>query len=1559
MPEARLNVAALRLRRLPGARLDNDPGRSLTRRELFGAAGAAAAVISPAVAAIGDTLHGPFQLRHGNGRAAFEFAGQDRWVVDSADFGGTPHLLVEQADRLIRLSLTGATYPGTDLPADFTCEIKQGLTGWKMKLRHSLGGFSGQAPFERWLLGQADLESAVKVKAEVCSLGGEAPVRLAGRAHAQYRPDGEFRYRGDAFAEIEGENPLAGDHVELTLLRASDPSVFEKPASSRTLLTLHRDGRHWPLRPVADDLPAGELTCNSDAFDTLHVEIAPGKKAPSVALLAESGTSRSEISYRPHPRLQSSDYSPFELRLRNARYAVAFEPEGPRTALIADYDGPSWMHGDGCSVLVGDGPNAAPFEIVGRSGKTESMTVSPALLGFVAPLSGAVVEPSPMPEGETITFEPEQVKAQSQLRPQAGISQINKVKLNPEFAHIGLMAPGRVRVIRPEDMLALEFQFFNMEFRTGPTGPSMVRRVPAQAAYLVVHFPPQHINEEAVFDAGGSGAQTPPPQMRTRMAGPSRLAFLVPTSVTSIPYTIDGLLDWAKLVPSVVPIADPPPPPFRFEAITVSQKKNPIILAIIGEDQHKRVSRSIVQDRNLNFAQLATHAEIKRPNMLVLSPQTLPPIQATKPGITIGPNITALLASREVREPSAIETDIEAPWRLHMSPHDLSGWKHESDISKVTHNGRSELWHTRLGTLRSGKVVEDDDYYRTMRAIWSPDYKTQSQLGQPHLPDTVPFLCAIAPRDRHEIVRQTADFLYLGLPAAPGAKGKRIPKPVSVDQFMMSSLGAWIDLEGKWDAIENSEVTNSGMAMSLSEWSNRSTMGRDHFVKIVREGYLLPFGHRAALVKITERKLVPEQGPPGQRFYVLQQRQFIVVREPEKVFPDGRMRDGGNRFPFTSVVIKTRVTPKLQPAPPDGSPYVPIVIDAPFRFHMRAVDKSGEESDFTMPLMFMEVSVSGPVGVAAYNTRVSEANRRADMSGQKVAFARPAVHGDTSLDTQSIVFSADNPTAIAAKVVPFRPAMAYAKVNISAARAMADVTDTPRVEFPEIFYLNEFAPTNKGQIYLQVINPVALSYQGGSKSEKTGGMCAPDLSITAISRKFGPVGGPVGGKPGSERDLPGGSRGPGDWDFDPKKFFSDKAKLLGFLLLSEIIPKEPIGDGKSVPKLTTKTEEDRIITTLDWNPKVTNLATLFVPSNNNDCLTIHAEIVVFLAAKEPTYKILGQVKDFKMNIFDCIALEFAHVKFTTGTGEKTDVDPKFKPDGIQFIGPLSFVNKLKDILPGGGGGDGGGGGGGGGAACAPEGERDLPAAAGLTFDYFIDPSPLGIQAGFTIGIPTIAVGVFSLQNIAVGAAVDIPFTGEPVAFTFNFCSRDNPFLLSVWIIGGGGWFNITVTTKGIKSFEGSFQLGVTAAIDIGIASGGVSIMAGVTYRGETKEPTSPGAVPATSTELVGYLEANGWVDVLGLISASLELYLGLTYANDGAGTSSLWGRATISFTIEILFFSFTVSAAVEKRFAGSGSGRALPVRGARGLLPSALGGGVKFEQVISEPEWNEYCLAFA
>ena len=100
---------------------------------------------------------------------------------------------------------------------------------------------------------------------------------------------------------------------------------------------------------------------------------------------------------------------------------------------------------------------------------------------------------------------------------------------------------------------------------------------------------------------------------------------------------------------------------------------------------------------------------------------------------------------------------------------------------------------------------------------------------------------------------------------------------------------------------------------TIQEWKHRATMARDHEVKVVYAGFLWPFGHKASLVKVTERKFAPTQ--PGNPAYLFQ-RMFIIVREPTRTYTDARTDDvSGKRLdlvmPFKSVTFVTRVTPNL------------------------------------------------------------------------------------------------------------------------------------------------------------------------------------------------------------------------------------------------------------------------------------------------------------------------------------------------------------------------------------------------------------------------------------------------------------------------------------------------------------------------------------------------------------------------------------------------------------------------------------------------------------------------
>ena len=189
--------------------------------------------------------------------------------------------------------------------------------------------------------------------------------------------------------------------------------------------------------------------------------------------------------------------------------------------------------------------------------------------------------------------------------------------------------------------------------------------------------------------------------------------------------------------------------------------------------------------------------------------------------------------------------------------------------------------------------------------------------------------------------------------------------------------------------------------------------------------------------------------------------------------------------------------------------------------------------------------------------------------------------------------------------------------------------------------------------------------------------------------------------------------------------------------------------------------------------------------------------------------------------------------------------------------------------------------------------------------------------------------MFALTNISLGANFKVPFIDESIETQFNFCTRENPFRLSVSLFAGGGFFGVTITPKNLRILEAAFEFGAAIEVNLGVASGSVSIMAGIYFKLETNDD---GNIDAT---LTGYFRLRGEVDVLGLISASIELYLEFTYET---ATGKAVGRATITIEVEVAFFSFSVQVSAEKKFAGSkGDPSFADVMGLSALAPARRG----------------------
>jgi len=1291
-------------------------------------------------------------------------------------------------------------------------------------------------------------------------------------------------------------------------------------------------------------------------FDVVKVEVGEGKSGGiRRALVAESSGEEARLAFQPSGDLRGSDGKPFGLPLRQPRYAVAFDPAGDQAALVARYDNnPVWMHSQGCSFELGDWAGSPPFEFVATMGEVERLQCEPAVFRVAAPLPGAIVEGTKLNLDSRLAFVAQTAKPAGQtLTPQVHFDPSKTlIRFGPQARATIVQLPNlTISVVRPEDLLTLDFTFMNLTLETGGAKGRLIRTDPNKPAYVIVTFPPQSIAEQAFFESAdpgypvqddkdpdkGKATDEPlaPLPVGSRLSGPSRLAFIVPAEIKEIPYTLESLLDWTKFELSVAGTALPPPEPavllkpaavkagVAVPAAQPAPGRVTVATRVQGQVQQRPAANLQVKPEVLR----GTAGKEKKPTTAIMQPQAeQTPLELER--VLIEPNIAVQLVELlKIQEPELYQTAIEMPYRLIISPNRYAAWVNA--LTPVEHGGRTELWHTRLGVKSAdGAVDEIAPYYRTVRAIWSPDYDQKARQA-----DGYPFRMSLNGPDRYEIVRLTADFL--STMAAPGASPTQVsekpyePRPVDVDQLMLSALGAWLKSRGSWEPPNIVKPANE--TLSLEEWTHRATMARDHYVKVVYKGFLFPFGHRASLIKITERKF--QRGPSGLAAY-LRQRMYIVVREPEKQYPAVGQKYEGRALPFRRLRITNLITPSLDmpQALVSGrttAAFWPRVGANDFFFHFVAEDVDGNVSEFLAPIIFLEAGVARDFRLGQvfteYTKTESQARREREMRGQKVAYAQGDKPGDTHFETATITFGADTPESqfsveslLVLNQPPFYPTVTEAKVRLAAVEQVTGIQAPTRIKIHDAYVNGGFSSSsNKGLVFAEVLDTVQLAFGGaGASTDKAGGLASPSMAINALSRSLGPVGGTVD-------KIVGGT-------FDPTEFFKGAlgdVKILGGISLWDIL--EVVNDFTGlldkVPKLKPLRLPDAVEASFTWKPTMKNGPNPSKPilkfASVNDAFTLDAKLRQPLNAQPPTFEIKAGLQNFEVHlipeILEVIVLKFKSLSFTTKNGEKPDVSVDF--DTFEFAGPLKFIDTLRQYLP-------------------LDGFKDPPS---------LDITADGLKLGYSLPLPSLTVGVLSIQNITLSAEFRLPFTGDPLSFRFAFCERQNPFLLTVWVFGGGGFFGIELeaSKEGLRKVEGSFEFGGNFALDIGIASGGVHIMAGIYF-----------AITGQKTQLTGYVRCGGSVNVLGIITISVEFYLELSYESP---PTRVWGRATLTVEIDILFFSMSVDLTVEKEFAGGGEETAfLPVAGDYApAVPVATA--VTFEEMITPDDWESYCAAFA
>jgi hypothetical protein len=191
----------------------------------------------------------------------------------------------------------------------------------------------------------------------------------------------------------------------------------------------------------------------------------------------------------------------------------------------------------------------------------------------------------------------------------------------------------------------------------------------------------------------------------------------------------------------------------------------------------------------------------------------------------------------------------------------------------------------------------------------------------------------------------------------------------------------------------------------------------------------------------------------------------------------------------------------------------------------------------------------------------------------------------------------------------------------------------------------------------------------------------------------------------------------------------------------------------------------------------------------------------------------------------------------------------------------------------------------------------------------------------------------------------------------------------VGIFGGRGHFVVSTTPRKIEEIDAAIEFGGYLGISLGIASGYVYLFAGIRYRYLGKNDVYLG----------GYLVCAGGVTVFGFISVTVTFLLLMEYESIG-GQSSLYGTASISYSIKIGFFKKSFTLSYSKRIAGASrtdrSDTSYIEPTADNLLTQKGGPSYtretgmvngfddnkndakSFEAIYTPSLWNQYCQSF-
>jgi len=258
-------------------------------------------------------------------------------------------------------------------------------------------------------------------------------------------------------------------------------------------------------------------------------------------------------------------------------------------------------------------------------------------------------------------------------------------------------------------------------------------------------------------------------------------------------------------------------------------------------------------------------------------------------------------------------------------------------------------------------------------------------------------------------------------------------------------------------------------------------------------------------------------------------------------------------------------------------------------------------------------------------------------------------------------------------------------------------------------------------------------------------------------------------------------------------------------------------------------------------------------------------------------------------------------------------DFDFNPDRIDFRAGLKFIADLiksrKDL------------------------QKDPDKAQGFVPELIeVDGQPIGVRTTLELDPGPLNVGAFAMDGLALNLSFELVAKPEfKIGTRLGLASRDKPFVISVGLLGGGGWLTVAVSYAPAKGLlESEVDIAIAAGRVFSVAFGPIRGMAKVVF-GVNARFVSRGS--HSRFNLIVFFLFTGDFRLWGIVTVGVYLRLEIEYQSSG----SLVGRGVVHVTVKIgRFFKRTVRQRVTYQFAGKSGSRQALVDGAAKSSPSNI-----------------------